>query len=167
MFADPTDPVSIAFQRAILAGDLNAIRVLVEYFDDPRILAAAFRFSPDRRDELLAESSNRRNDPDVIAVRVLAKTMLDLRDSTKLADVILFAIESPDGTVPVNRTELNENIVEAFNNRTLSEEVLYTDPNLPDEDKRRRLLVAGSPVDSLYCANCYKKALCKKTTYWC
>lgn len=167
MSVDPTNPTSIALQNAILANDVTAMSKIMLYFDDTRALADAFRFAPERRDELLTPSENRLNDPDVAAIRGLAKTMLDIRDSSKLAEVIIGAIEFPDGSLPVNRTVLRQDIISALSDQALIEDVLYSDPNQPDEGGRRKLQVAGTPVDSFYCANCYKKNICRRTASWC
>lgn len=78
---------------AVLAGNISGLAIQLESSDDVQALARGFTFPPERRDELLEKTYDRRGDPDVVSIKAFAQAALsNRRDCYKLSQVMTLAL---------------------------------------------------------------------------
>lgn len=126
---------------------------------------------PDDLVRLVDQSSNRNEDPDVVAFKALAVNALDTDEATKLAQAVVLSFQ-PDCQCSALSADEADDILEAFRmdftNKEELQQIVDADANEDFEPTPlRRLYQTGkSPVNSFVCAYCWPKKQCRKM-HWC
>lgn len=73
-------------------GDVDDVAHILSDSTDTLELSAGFQFMEDQRSKAISKTSDRNNDGDVVALKAIAKSVLDSGDTYKLARVMWWAI---------------------------------------------------------------------------
>ncbi|GMH38072.1 hypothetical protein BSKO_05956 [Bryopsis sp. KO-2023] len=169
--------VTEALKAAVLNMDINCAGDILSESGDIWGLAKGFRFDPEKKNELLAKTEDRNEDPDVIVMKAISKSALDTRDAAKLAAVMVVS------TLDRRDDALEKALQGDLSDLELMSAILNADANkefVPDVEglstgQRRAILMLASrqllcdgctPANSLVCGNCWASDVCSKF-FWC
>lgn len=162
----PRDFPTTALRNAIQDRNVDAIAEVLQSFEDVEALAEGIRI-PEENKELVLARTEGRNDSDVACIKGIAKAALSREASiVKLANVVILSLTPKGGFPPGYSTALlKAKLLRAFTDDALMREVLEDDP--VETERRKLLLDGGQDANSLYCAYCWKRKICKRTVWWC
>ncbi|GMH38220.1 hypothetical protein BSKO_06104 [Bryopsis sp. KO-2023] len=162
----PAEVITTTLKAAIQDRDIDGVAAALKRFDDVNALAEGFKVPEDDREEIL-EKTPARNDADVVTIKGIARAALEDKNFVRLADVIILSLTPEDGKFPsgYSSSRIKANLLRLLANKRLMRSVLTADPAMTS---RRRLLVdAGTPANSMFCAHCWKRSVCRKAVWWC
>lgn len=76
----------------IVWSDVDDVAHILSHSNGPQELAAGFQYPEEERSRFTVKTSDRNNDADVVALKAIAKSVLDSGDTYKLARVMWWSI---------------------------------------------------------------------------
>eukprot|EP00210_Caulerpa_lentillifera_P008570 g8175.t1 len=169
------DPITtVAVVQAIVQANPQFLAQVIETRDDDAAVADGMKVPAEARDLWNAQTPDRNDDGDVVAIKGLAQAGLDGRSAKSLSNIFILSLTDFNHTVinpfikevPVVRQYLEG----VFNDTSFLEEIISIDANTESSvyfTFGRKLLAANSsPVRSYTCAYCFPKQTCK-VCHWC
>ncbi|GMH37991.1 hypothetical protein BSKO_05875 [Bryopsis sp. KO-2023] len=147
-FNEVVENLRIAWGR----DDVNEVANVLDSTTDVEALAEGFRFDSNEREVVLEKSDNRDEDPDVIAVKGIAKSALDTGDVEKLAAVmVLSALQKRDAGVEAELVKIlsDRELMRAVLNADADKEFVPHDDIKEKKDKDPSTMVSTSSEVSL------------------
>lgn len=161
-------PIEDQLRGKILDADVEGAAKVLE---SKRVIGLAAGLTyPEELEIFVKKSSDRNNDPDVVAFKALALSALNTYEAGKLALVSVLSLQ-PDCMCAAVDSETGDDLVyqltEEFSDIEALQEVVEADANTELVPEGRKLKVAeASPVNSFFCTYCWPRKQCK-LVHWC